>query len=146
MQTSPERRNPPPDPAKIAAENTAIAWSALEAITHVDPAGRGLSSFRRASVPLDAGQLQAAALHLAEHARSVGIVTGFCVATSDGITVETDGPPGALFLARALLALGVDVSLIGDCYALPLLTCGCEMWNIDRGVRSEEHTSELQSH
>jgi hypothetical protein len=137
MQSSPERRTPPPNAVNIAAENGAIAWSALEAITHVDPAGRGLSSFRRASAPLDAGQLRAAALHLAKHACSVGIVTGFCVATGDGITVETDGPPGALFLARALLALGVDVSLIGDHYALPLLSGGCEMWNLDRAVLVE---------
>ena len=85
--------------ASIAAEDPTIDWPALEALVHVDPAGRGLASYRVELAALDAGQLRPAALHLAHGATSVGIVTGFCVVAPEGVTAETDGPPGALFLA-----------------------------------------------
>lgn len=87
--------------------------------------GRGLASFRWQGKPLDDGQLQAAATHLAQRATRVGVITGFCVATSQGITAETDGPPGALYLARALRAVGCEVTLLTDRPALPLLLAGC---------------------
>ncbi len=136
MQPSFDRHRATP-PASIAAADGAIDWPALEAVVHVDPAGRGLASYRRALAPLDAGQLRASALHIARHAQSVGIVTGFCVISDDGVTAETDGPPGALFLARALLALGIEVCLISDSYALPLLEYGCDLWKLDRGLLVE---------
>jgi hypothetical protein len=82
--------------------------------------------------PLDAGQLAAAANHLAQHATAVGIVTGFCAILDERVTAETDGPPSALFLARALLAVGIDVVLITDRFALPLLEAGCDLWKLDR--------------
>lgn len=123
--------------AQIAAADRTIDWPALEAIVHVDPAGRGLSSYRRAQAPLDVGQLRASALDVAQHARAVGIVTGFPVVTDVGVAAETDGPPGALYLARALRALGVDVCLISDAYTLPLLEHGCDLWKLDRGLLVE---------
>ena len=56
-----------------------------------------------------------------------------CAITDAGVTAETDGPPGAgLFLARALLAIGIDVALITDSPALPLLEFGCDFFNIGR--------------
>ena len=119
------------DLLRIVEEDRRFPWLGLEQLVHLDPAGRGLASFRRSAEPLDAGQLRTAAVHIVQHASTVGIVTGFC-ATSDGqVTAETDGPPGALFLARAFLALGVDVCLLSDCYGLPLLQVGCELWNLD---------------
>ena len=69
---------------------------------------------------------------LASHARRVVIVTGFCRRSSEGMTAETDGPPGALFLARALLALGIDVRLVSDRYGVPLLEAGCDQWSLGR--------------
>ncbi len=130
MSNQPERLTAPPDVSRIDAENEAIAWPALEAIIHVDPAGRGLASYRRSGVALDAGQLQAAALDLAKNARSVAIVTGFFVEGEDGAAAETDGPPGALFLARALSDLGVDVCLMTDTYGLPMLITGKVLWKM----------------
>jgi len=114
-----------------------VAWEGLEQLVHLDPAGRGLASFRRNGQPLDTGQLRTAAVHIAEHARTVGIITGFCATSTGRVTAETDGPPGALFLARALLALGIDVRLMTDRYALPLLRVGCELWNLDAGLLVE---------
>jgi hypothetical protein len=114
-----------------------IDWPALEALVHCDPAARGLASFRLAAAPLDAGQLRAAAVHLARHASGVAIVTGFCALAHDRVTTETDGPPGALYFARALIALGVDALLITDRYALPLLEVGCYLWRLDRKILVE---------
>ncbi len=114
-----------------------VDWPALEGLVHRDPGGRGLASFRAAGSSLDVGQLRAAADHLALHATSVGIVTGFCAVAGNHVAAETDGPPGALFLARALTALGIDVSLITDSYALPLLKVGCELWNLSPTILVE---------
>jgi hypothetical protein len=75
--------------------------------------------------------LEGAARELASHAGAVGIVTGFCVADVNPPTAETDGPPGALYLARVLTALGIDVVLISDRYALPLLKLGCRLGKIE---------------
>lgn len=91
---------------------------------HHDPAGRGLASFRVDGRWLDQGELARAAQQLADNARTVGIVTGFCARHGNVITAETDGPPGALFLAQALDSLGVEVVLVSDRYGLPLLQAG----------------------
>jgi len=115
---------------RVRAADLAIDWAGLEALTHLDPAGRGLASFRVERAPLDVGQLRAAALDLALRASHVAITTGFPIVTSTGIVAETDGPPGALFLARALLALGHEVVLIGDVYGAPLLRFGCRLWRL----------------
>ncbi len=61
----------------------------------------------------------------------MAIITGFCAIVDGGVTAETDGPPGALYLARALVALGVEVVLVTDCHALPLLAAGCAAWQLD---------------
>ncbi len=126
-----------PDLLRVAEEDRRLPWLGLEQLVHLDPAGRGLASFRRSAEPLDAGQLRTVAVHIAQHARAVGIVTGFCATSSGRVTAETDGPPGALFLARALLTIGVDVYLISDAYGLPLLQVGCELWNLDRRMLVE---------
>jgi D-glutamate cyclase len=104
-------------------------YQALEQLIHRDPGGRGLASFQHEGTFLDAGQLALGARSLAA-ARSVGIVTGFCVVDAEPPAAETDGPPGALFLARALLALGIEVTLVSDRFACPLLRAGCEAWNL----------------
>jgi D-glutamate cyclase len=117
--------------------SSAPDWPALEAILARDPGGRGVASYRRQGRLLAAGQLEASARSLAEGGRHVAIVTGFCVAGAAGLAAETDGPPGALYLARALKALGCDVTLIGDAIGLPLLTIGCRLWSLE-GVAVRE--------
>jgi hypothetical protein len=86
---------------------------------------------------LDRGQSRAAALELASNARAVGIVTGFCAAGPTRVTAETDGPPGALFLAQVLQSLAIEVTVITDCYAMPLVECGCDRLNLERAVVAE---------
>jgi D-glutamate cyclase len=114
-----------------------IDWQLLELLVHADPTGRGLASYRRDRAPIDAGQLEAAARQIARRASAVGIITGFCAVGGEQVAAETDGPPSALFLARALRELGIDVSLISDCYGTPLLAAGCELWGLDRQMLIE---------
>jgi hypothetical protein len=44
----------------------------------------------------------------------LGIVTGFYIPTADPPAGETDGPLGAVYLARALVPLGIDVMVFTD--------------------------------
>lgn len=69
--------------------------------------------------PLCPGHLQAAAEHLAKFGKRVAIVTGFFIPHAEIPAAETDGPPGALFLADALLRAGIETQIITDrhCHA-----------------------------
>lgn len=100
-------------PAGAAAPQEAV-WhiDAAEALVGIDPGGRGIARF---IVP---GSLARAAEAL-RGARRVAITTGF---PKDG-KGETDGPPGAAALARALLALGVEVVHVVDSRCAPLVAC-----------------------
>jgi hypothetical protein len=73
----------------------------LEQLIARDPGGRGVAALQ---VP---GDLQRAAAALSAAGR-VLVVTGFAV--GDPGVAETDGPPGALFLGRALSRLGKQVA------------------------------------
>lgn len=99
-------------------------WQSLDALLRHDPGGRGVAAFQDRGRPLAAGHFERAAKHLAAEGRGVAIVTGFAIVGRDRIAAETDGPPGALYLARVLAALGVETSLITDRVALPLLQAG----------------------
>jgi hypothetical protein len=83
----------------------------IDHLLALDPAGRGIAGFFRP------GGALAAARSLTS-ARSVLIVTGFIVA--EGMP-ETDGPPGAAVLGRALRRLGARVRYTSDAAALPPL-------------------------
>jgi hypothetical protein len=113
-----------------------VNYQELEQLIHRDPGGRGLAGFRQQGSFLDAGQFEATVRSLAS-ARSVGIVTGFCVVDAQPPAAETDGPPGALFLARALRTLGVEVTLVSDHFACPLLRAGCETLNLPQDMVCE---------
>jgi D-glutamate cyclase len=102
----------------------------LEALVRRDPAGRGVAAHEFGGGWLAAGGLKEAARHLAGHASRVAIVTGFRITHANPPAAETDGPPGALFLARALESLGVEVVLVADRVALPLLEYGCRRWSL----------------
>ena len=57
---------------------------------------------------------------------SLCVVTGFFIAHADPPCGETDGPLGALFLARALTPLGIRVALITDAFCKNALQVGLE--------------------
>ena len=76
----------------------------IDAILALDLGGRGIASFFRPGAAV-------AAAHALAGAERVIIVTGFNV--PPGLP-ETDGPPGAAVLGRALRLLGADVRYVTD--------------------------------
>lgn len=65
---------------------------------------------------------------------SVCVVTGFYIAHAEPPCGETDGPLGAIFLARALTPLGIHVSLETDSFCKAALQTGVEACGLDRAV------------
>ena len=64
---------------------------------------------------------------IAEHpAPRVGVVTGFMIPSVEPPTGETDGPLGALFLARAFHHLGIPTVLFSDAAGYDALWAGLE--------------------
>lgn len=86
----------------------------LERLIRTDPARRGLIATEPEFGPLLPGRLAAAAHELADHATSVGIVTGFFIPTATPPAAETDGPLGAVVLAECLRQLGIDTTILTD--------------------------------
>jgi hypothetical protein len=77
----------------------------------------------------------AACRSIADHpAPRVGIVTGFMIPSVDPPTGETDGPPGALFLARALNHLGIPTVLFTDAAGYSALWAGLEHLGLSTAV------------
>jgi uncharacterized protein YcsI (UPF0317 family) len=70
-----------------------------------------------------AGDFAAACRSIAETPNAaVGVVTGFYIPSAN--LGETDGPLGALYLARALAPLGIRVVLLTDHFCVPALAAG----------------------
>lgn len=74
---------------------------------------------------------------------NVAIVTGFVIASVDPPRAETDGPPGALFLARVFHALGMNVTLVTDRYGSPALEAAVSKCGLHQQVRVLELPMEL---
>jgi hypothetical protein len=113
-------------------------WNEWETLIRRDPGARGVASFLHQGQPLCYGNLERAARNLARSAHRVAIVTGFCIADAEPPAAETDGPPGALYLARALVDMGVEVVLLTDRYGHPVLTAGATLWNLSPHVEIDE--------
>jgi D-glutamate cyclase len=64
----------------------------------------------------------------------VGIVTGFMIPTVEPPTGETDGPPGALFLAQAFNDLGIPCVLLSDAASYDALWAGLEYLRLADGA------------
>lgn len=105
--------------------NAAGLLDEFERFIHRDPARRGLCASELDDVVktmrprLCAGQLAAAARDLASNAGRIAIVTGFFIPHAQPPCAETDGPPGSLFLATCLRALGASVAVITDSPCAP---------------------------
>ncbi len=114
------------------SDEHAALLSEFERFIHRDPARRGLCATEadeteQTAVPrLGAGQLAAAAMNLAHHARKVAIVTGFFIPHAQPPAAETDGPPGSLLLAHCLQALGIDAAVITDAPCAPAVQAAAD--------------------
>ena len=95
-----------------------------------DVGGRGLRSEPHENlITAAAGDFHRACRSLADADRpSLAVITGFFIATGKPPCCETDGPLGALFLARALVPLGVRVVLATDGSCINALTVGLAAW------------------
>lgn len=63
------------------------------------------------------------------------IVTGFFIPHAQPPCGETDGPLGAIFLARALRSLGISATLITDLYCLQSLKSGLDACGLGSSIR-----------
>jgi hypothetical protein len=81
------------------------------------------------------GDFQAACRSIAATAQAtVAIVTGFYISHARPPCGETDGPLGALFLARALTPLGIRMLLATDAFCVPALRAGLEACGLAESV------------
>ena len=89
----------------------------LETIIHRDEGNRGINAITLL------GELQLAASDIV-NASSMAIITGFPCMLDYNPPTETDGPLGALSIARACLAIGKRVVILTDeCNEDVLLSC-----------------------
>src|SRR2546426_6365032 len=139
-------------PATRASALPDLGADPVDHLLALDPGARGIGKF------FQPGGARRAADTL-RRARRVLVTTGFVV---DSGAAETDGPPGAAVLGRALRALGAEVRYVTDAVTAPVLSAALTVldeaadfiaWpdgddaarRLLASERSEEHTSELQS-
>ena len=105
-----------PTLTSLLSENALKKIRCLEMCIQEDVGQRGIQNFHIRD------ELVKAALVLS-HSKSVAIHFGFpCNAgVNSDFPDETDGPPGALAMAKALLSLGKEVTLIARHYQLNLV-------------------------
>jgi len=82
----------------------------------LDPGARGIDGFFQPGAA-------ARAAHALQRAERVVITTGFVV---DSGTAETDGPPGAAVLGRALRTLGAEVRYVVEEVTAPVLSAALD--------------------
>ncbi len=109
----------------------------IQAIIQADVNHRGLQTDPGANlITATAAHFPAACRSVAEADRpAVGIVTGFLIPHAQPPAGETDGPLGALFLARVLTELNISVILATDRFAESALAAGLEACSLDKRVR-----------
>ena len=88
-----------------------MRFDSVDHLLALDPGRRGIAAF------FEPGAARRAAEALAG-SRRVLITTGFIVEPK---MAETDGPPGAAVLGRALRRLGMEVSYVTDAESIPVL-------------------------
>src|SRR2546426_12585422 len=99
-------------PATRASALPDLGADPVDHLLALDPGARGIGKF------FQPGGARRAADTL-RRARRVLVTTGFVV---DSGAAETDGPPGAAVLGRALRALGAEVRYVTDAVTAPVLS------------------------
>ncbi len=102
------------------------ALCAIRDLIQEDIGNRGLRTDPAANlITACPNDLETACRSLAEHsAPAVAVVTGFYIPHAEPPCAETDGPLGAIFLARALVPLGIKVVLATDAFCRSALEAG----------------------
>ncbi|MBS4054047.1 MAG: DUF4392 domain-containing protein [Thermaerobacter sp.] len=116
-------------------------WQGIERWLSFDPGRRGFAGNLRP------GDLERGTRRL-QSANSIAVATGFFIPAAQA--VENDGPLGAVFLARALLALGKEVVLLvpdtaeAACQVLcQALGLNCRAVLLSPGLVSEQFIEQL---
>jgi D-glutamate cyclase len=114
-----------------------ISLNAIRDVIQLDVGKRGLRSDpARNLINACPADFADACRSIAEPAQAaVAIVTGFYIPTADPPAAETDGPLGALFLARALTPLGIRVALLTDSYCKNALAEGLRACGLEKSVQ-----------
>jgi uncharacterized protein YcsI (UPF0317 family) len=109
---------------------------AIRDVIQEDVGNRGLRTDPETNlISVCSGDFPAACRSIAEmQEAAVGVVTGFFIPTADPPAGETDGPLGALFLARALTPLGIKVVLLTDPFCVPALAVGLARAGLRKSV------------
>jgi hypothetical protein len=109
---------------------------AIRELIQVDVNQRGLRTDPEHNlVTATFGDLRSAAESLANgRDLAVAIVTGFLIPSVSPPQPETDGPLGAVFLARALSALGAEVALACEPACKPALVAGLSLFELRKRV------------
>ncbi len=119
--------------------------AAILAAVQTDPGNRGL-----ARDPADnlftatAGDFQAACQSIVTYPQPrLQVVTGFIIPSVEPPTFETDGPLGAVFLARAMACCGVSVLMLADhncgrCFEPGLSAAGVADRDVVRNVPHDD--------
>ena len=113
-------------PSEGATQMIDAALDRMPEIVQEDIGRRGLRTDPACNlITVTAGDFQRACRSLARNASpGVAIVTGFLIPTAEPPAGETDGPLGAVFLARALVPLRFRVALVSDAFCIPALKAG----------------------
>ena len=100
--------------------------TAILAAVQADPGNRGLARDPQDNLfSATAGDFAAACRSIAETPLpNVHVVTGFIIPSVEPPRFETDGPLGAVFLARALAPLNIHVTLRTDPACVAVLNAG----------------------
>jgi hypothetical protein len=109
---------------------------ALRDLIQEDVGLRGLASDPQVNLINSCpGDFAAACRSLAQTPKAqVAVVTGFMIPHAQPPSGETDGPLGALYLARALTPLGIQVVLASDAFCLRALEAGINACGLRKGV------------
>lgn len=115
---------------------TANLLHALRDLIQEDAGGRGLRTDPADNlVSACAGDLEAACRSIADTPEpALAVVTGFLIPHAVPPTAETDGPLGAVFLARALVPLGIKVVLATDGFCMRALEAGINAAGLRKSV------------
>ncbi|VTR99212.1 glutamate cyclase domain-containing protein [Tuwongella immobilis] len=97
-------------------ESTRQRLNAIRDVVQVDIGNRGLARDPVENLlTVTRDDFAVACQRIAQHpAPRLGIITGFTIPTATPIAAETDGPLGAISLARACLEMGIGVEIVAD--------------------------------
>jgi D-glutamate cyclase len=111
--------------------------AALEAIVHRDYGERGLQALFEST----RGNYEVAArMLLEEDHKRIGIITGFNLPPQ-----ETDGPPGALFLARCLQNMKKSISFLTAHYCRGILQAGLQELALDFPIHCVHNDTDVNA-